>query len=319
MSWLGDIARDFGGVIAGGFGLAGGKMSSDASKENTQAQINWAREERAANESMQRQFARHGLSWKVADAQESGLHPLYAIGGAGAAFTPTTSQINFDNGGEHMGRALAQAGQDIGRSVSATETPEQRQMRMVQMRLAESQANRNDAESAVAWNQVMRDYQGNQAQPGMPTSAVVHRDNANVVVNPIRQHPLTIDHVELQPDPQGSVRSSNPGIRSATNALMSEYTSPTGLKILLPGNGQGSASESLESVAESHALLAWVISENVAHYGDDWLSKFARIEWPQNLQRAINAGKREAGSRSFIPEILRSKNRRGDNPVNYGR
>lgn len=297
MSWVG-------GLISAAGGLLGGNRAAKASEENTRAQIAHAASEGAENRNMQIHFARHGLSWKVADAKEAGLHPLYALGGAGAAYTPTTSQINFDNGGEHMGRALAQAGQDIGRAVSATETPEQREMRMVQMRVAESQANRNDAEAAATWNQVMRDYQGNQAQPGMPSSAVVHRDNANVVVNPIRQHPLTIDHVELQPDPQGSVRSNNPGIRASTNALMSEFTSPTGLKILLPGNAQGSASESLESVAESHALLAWVISENVAHYGSDWLAKFARIEWPQNLSRAISAGMRRV--RGDEPTILRN-------------
>ena len=36
----------------------------------------------------QKEFAQHGIRWKVADAKEAGLHPLAAIGAQGAQYNP---------------------------------------------------------------------------------------------------------------------------------------------------------------------------------------------------------------------------------------
>lgn len=41
-----------------------------------------------ANLANQREFAQHGIRWRVADAKAAGLHPVYALGGAGAAYSP---------------------------------------------------------------------------------------------------------------------------------------------------------------------------------------------------------------------------------------
>lgn len=90
-----------GGLISAGGQLLGGILDRKQSGENSQANID-----------MQRDFAQQGIRWRVADAEAAGIHPLYALGASGASFSPS---VNVGS----MGPALASAGQDIGRAISA--------------------------------------------------------------------------------------------------------------------------------------------------------------------------------------------------------
>lgn len=74
---------------------------------------------RQANQqaAFQREFAQHGVRWRVADAEAAGIHPLYAMG----ASVPTYSPVRA---GAHMGRGIAAAGQDISRAIAAHHRPE---------------------------------------------------------------------------------------------------------------------------------------------------------------------------------------------------
>lgn len=65
------------------------------------------------NYEAQKEFAQNGISWKVADAQRAGIHPLYALGAGTTSFSP--SYVG-DSG------AFASAGQDISRAASAAST-----------------------------------------------------------------------------------------------------------------------------------------------------------------------------------------------------
>lgn len=65
------------------------------------------------NVAYQKEFAQHGLQWKMEDAKRAGLNPLAAIGAPTAGFTPTTVQTDF-----------AGMGQDISRAIDSTRTVE---------------------------------------------------------------------------------------------------------------------------------------------------------------------------------------------------
>lgn len=100
-------------------------------KLNMAFQEKWARK----NIALQKEFAQSGIRWKVKDAQAAGVHPLYALGANTNSFGPVTvggvPDSNFlpvgaSNSGDIMGRALADAGQDIGRAVSAMKTPQEK-------------------------------------------------------------------------------------------------------------------------------------------------------------------------------------------------
>lgn len=85
---------------------------------------------------LQREYARNGIQWRVADARAAGIHPLAALG----AQTSSPSAIQVGGGSSPsapslgsyssptvspgtpsgMGAAIASAGQDIGRAIAAT-------------------------------------------------------------------------------------------------------------------------------------------------------------------------------------------------------
>lgn len=279
-----------GGLISGGASLLSGWMQDEAAEDRNNAQINWARENAAQSTALQREFAQNGVRWRVEDAKAAGLHPVFALGGSGATFTPSASSVSFEGRGEGLARGVAQAGQDISRAVMAQETPGERELRRAQLRLLNAQAGESDARAALAWNQAMRDYQSQQGGPGMPSSAVVPSKMADVTVTPIR-HPLAIDHVELQADPQKSASSANRGITASHGKpSMSIFYTPSGVPFLLPeGN---SMSEALEAVSESYAVMAWVLQENVRHFGADWFEKFTGMSWPREMAEAVRLARR---------------------------
>lgn len=66
------------------------------------------------NAELQKQFAKQGIRWKVADAQAAGIHPLYALGAPTSSFSPVS--IGDPGGG------LSEAGQSIGSAIDATRT-----------------------------------------------------------------------------------------------------------------------------------------------------------------------------------------------------
>lgn len=53
-----------------------------------------------ANAELQREFAQHGIRWKVNDAKKAGLHPLYAIGAQTTSASP--AYVGADPGGAAM-------------------------------------------------------------------------------------------------------------------------------------------------------------------------------------------------------------------------
>lgn len=93
-----------GNLIAAGSSLLGGLFGNkSAAKQQKQ------------NIAQQKEFAQSGIQWRVEDAKKAGIHPLYALGAQTHSFAPNPV---FDS----MGPALASAGQDIGRAVSATQS-----------------------------------------------------------------------------------------------------------------------------------------------------------------------------------------------------
>lgn len=96
------------GLISAGTSLLGGFLDRKESKDQS-----------SANVQMQKEFAQHGIRWKVEDAQRAGIHPLYALGAQTHSFSPVTV-------GSSMGSAVANAGQDISRAIHATRTEGER-------------------------------------------------------------------------------------------------------------------------------------------------------------------------------------------------
>lgn len=91
------------------FDLLGGAMRLWGAHEDRQSS------ERNAdrNIALQREFAQNGISWRVQDARNSGIHPLAALGASTTSFSPVTV-------GSNLADAYGSAGQDFGRAINAT-------------------------------------------------------------------------------------------------------------------------------------------------------------------------------------------------------
>jgi hypothetical protein len=67
----------------------------------------------------QREFAQNGIRWKVEDAKQAGIHPLYALGANTVAYNPVAINDTPSN-------AMANMGQDLSRAINATRTQSER-------------------------------------------------------------------------------------------------------------------------------------------------------------------------------------------------
>lgn len=111
----------FGEIISAVGNIVGGFMNKDSADKNRQAQI----EMNERNIALQKEFAQHGLTWKINDAMANAdrVHPIYSLGSSGASFSPVSSNFTADTS---LGNAVSAAGQNIGRAVNSTATQSQR-------------------------------------------------------------------------------------------------------------------------------------------------------------------------------------------------
>lgn len=99
-----------GGAIGGALGLIGaGQSQASAERLN---QLNYEH---------QKEFAKNGIRWKVADAKAAGLHPLAALGASTASYSP--SAVIGDSPDYSF---LKDMGQGIDRAMDAKATQRER-------------------------------------------------------------------------------------------------------------------------------------------------------------------------------------------------
>lgn len=108
-----------GSIISAGASLLGGLFGNKAQKDANEAML----ADKEKDRQLQREFAQSGIQWRVQDAKAAGVHPVYALGGSGASYTPSSISLGAESA---LGNAFSSAGQDIGRAVNATRTSSQR-------------------------------------------------------------------------------------------------------------------------------------------------------------------------------------------------
>lgn len=104
-------------LISAGANLLGGMLNRNAQSDFNSQQLAFGREQL----DMQREFAKHGIQWKVEDAQAAGLHPLAALG----AQTSSPSAVSV--GGEAPKFDFGSLGQDLGRAAKAMQGQQARE------------------------------------------------------------------------------------------------------------------------------------------------------------------------------------------------
>lgn len=255
-------------ALAGaGIGALGDLIGGDRSAKSAEAQA-------AQNVAYQREFAQNGIRWRVEDAKAAGLHPLYAIGAAGASFAPNPITVQ-DKG---IGSAFEKMGQGLTRAVAAQETQDQADMRDLQKRLITSQINESDAraqlarsQAAVTGSPVSFPYTG--AMDGSP----YHRPMEAYPLDPSGTASLTVgrsgqsgrnasanpndkSRVKMSPDEQTWERPGMASVTAGVHPSMREFTVSNGRKVLLPHTFKDDA---------EIPMMMWplIIKENTNRYG----------------------------------------------------
>lgn len=122
---------DFVGSLLGG---VADFMSADNANDTQKAMA-------AENIALQKQFAKEGISWKVADAKSAGIHPLYALGANTTSFAP----VSIGSAGTNLGEHFSNAGNALDRAIAAGSSNEQR----LRDRLVEAQIRGQEIDNEI--------------------------------------------------------------------------------------------------------------------------------------------------------------------------
>lgn len=236
-----------GAMIGAGASLLGGVISDKSARKQQRASLD-----------AQREFAQHGIRWRVEDAKAAGLHPLYALG----ASTTGPSIPVMESG---LGRGLSEAGQHVGRAVAAQESPDQAAARRWSLELLKSQVAESDARQMAIYSQIMRDSQQAQASSGgVGSGAQLNPDFLTSPQNPdVRKHGVNV--VQVKPSEVTSTAAGDRSAEAATGPMWKRYTyqDKRGERRFVWLFGGNSLTEALEPISESWLLQAIVLKENL--------------------------------------------------------
>lgn len=207
MSLLGALGGIAGSVIGGLFG----KDQADANRD------------------AQKEFAQHGIRWKVADAKAAGIHPLYALGAQTHSFTPVGA-------GDYVG-ALGAAGQDIGRAIDATRTERERKQASLDAFIATQEARARERDNHALDTRMKNLQIQDQEMRNMLTASQLmgmERARVNSPSFPDGSHQAGLPgQVKVVPDEVVSARRGNSGLTAGVHPAFTDVDIG-GRKIRLP-------------------------------------------------------------------------------------
>lgn len=190
---------------------------SSSNKENAQVQqqinaqnLAWAREQQGFQYNTAKEFAQHGLQWKIDDAAARGIHPLVALGAQGA--TPPSISVGGEaRAWENKSPDFSSLGQDLSRAAKALASQEEREAVDVEAarKLSLEKASlENDILRQELGSKVLRNSTaGGQLGPPLEKSQIVGR------VPVPRPGPYRTDGFAHSEDEIKSKETSHPGVR----------------------------------------------------------------------------------------------------------
>jgi hypothetical protein len=171
---------------------------------------------------------------------------------------------------------MAQVGQNLGRAASALMTRDESEARQTALLAARASIAKDEAIARYYDSEAARNRQ--QSSPAVPSA---YTNEWGATVNPIAMpesigvRSFTVTGNEAEDARWQAKRAaadaavSHLSNRGAAQPAWQVYQLRPGVKGIFPAGS--SFSEAVESVAESHAVLAWVISENIRQYGPGWV------------------------------------------------
>lgn len=137
------------------------------------------------NIALQREFAKNGVRWKIADGVAAGIHPLYAVGAQGASFSPVNyepPQRQSDPFADFMMGLINVLGQNILGSVFSGSTQNEREETYASLKLSNAQL-----ENQLLQNQVLNATAPPSMGPPLPSAGdypIPGQTSSSVMVKP---------------------------------------------------------------------------------------------------------------------------------------
>lgn len=217
-------------AILGAVGsIAGGLLTNSANKK-------------AAKENVQNQkeFAQNSLQWKAADAEKAGISKVFAMGAPTTSFAPSNVGSNFD--------FLGDAGQNIGRAISATQSPGNQAAaipRAAQAVQLEGMQLDNEFKKAQIASLNKNLTQAGQP-PGVPTIDAPYA---------IPGQPLTVKSPEVNQSTKIDVSGRDPGLTPYSTPENMPVTTASGKTTMMLAPATQEALESMGFLAQRQAEI----------------------------------------------------------------
>lgn len=214
---------------------------------------------------LQREFAQHGIEWRVEDAKRAGLHPLAALGMAPASgFTIPIGSNAFEG-----------AGQNISRAISAAGTHDDRELERAQLELLKAQTNKTSTEAMLASAQLGKmGQEANQSVPPLGPQREYPQLPEGQLPHP--PYDYTQGYIDVKAPPIMSSKEGDPSTQAGTIPGHGVLSLHPRMNMLVP------AGEGQEATWEMWAELPWYekiafLIENANRFGPGWLKDYARV------------------------------------------
>ena len=287
---------------AGGSGYAqaaGATLQAGAAIGGAYLNYRASKRQGSKNRKHQRNILQNQISWRVKDAKNAGIHPLYALG-----MSPAASSAPVPVSG--LGDGIAEAGQHIGGAVSRMASKSQKKEEQLRLALLSSQIGESDARKNLLESEAARNRQntrsmveGGQTQLGVMQENGATLPNANQKAGNLifKDNPAFIYESDLnnrtssfppqlrdlpgagiitkEPSEVKTHKKGSRGIIAGEHPGFKEYRLPNGLPILLPESD--SMSEALEEVPMF--MYKSIYELNKRQYGENWGSDFIDFLW----------------------------------------
>lgn len=253
--------------------FAGDLFSAEKAEDAAHANRISAEAQQVRNEQLQREFAQHGVRWRVEDAKAAGLHPLYALSSGGASYAPNPVVLGETSDG--FGKAISNLGQNLSREAMRTETEEQRSLRQAQLAAAWASVEESDARKWMYISEAARNHQLMMGQPPAPPIGGSGVDSV-LITNPENAPGNAFDQWRVKPDETPSARF---GDMATTAGRLDPYWKEhvhqdkpgrEPVMIALPRSDSGPG----EMEIPWWRYMAEVIPENIRRYGWQWPRKY---------------------------------------------
>lgn len=246
----------------------------------------------------QKEFAQHGISWKVEDAKRAGLHPLFALSGGGAGYSPSAQPL--------------MTGQDLAATGRAFMSKDDQAVRDATLEEIRSRTELNNVQAASVASARARDEQRDALTYGLGGSKDFK------IPGPVKGTLSKVPGLDGQSSPKAtggpdlskinpmeipSPRSDDTS-RTAGQAFpwFTPYQVDKGFTIDLPYSQEGPS-----DAREAISLYDWpsIIGHNVRVFGEGWLTRFLRYTMgldPNSTMRFRHESKRPRGVFDAPPE-----------------